>query len=252
MDVQDFWISKGRLEAWPGGDVTSLAYERRLLAREGFVKISVGPLGTRVKWDSNAPNWASLFFAKEWLGTFAGPYRLSYFLYGWFEEQFEDQAEAAQRIDHLIAKSDIRLRSPVLVQGFSQIRASAPELLQRVYSDNRAEASESIDCDFDERSRQFKVTRIGEASAIATYWGPSPVTYPCRNGGTYDRVVSNVYARVVETGRPHYDQVCAAMPRPDGEIGWITYHRVVVPKQAFASPGVSVVSVFKPVEITVV
>ena len=111
---------------------------------------------------------------------------------------------------------------------------------------------ESVDCDFDERSRQFKVTRIGPASAIAQYWGASPAVYPCVNGGTYDRVVSGAYARVIETGRPHYDQVCAAMPRPDGEIGWIHYHRVVVPKCTFGSPGVSVVSVFKPVEITVV
>ena len=253
METQEFWISKGRLAAWPGSELANLADERKLLSRDGSVLVRVNSNGTEVKWDASAPNWASLFFAREWIEIFNGPYTLNYFLSGWFNETFVEAGEAIARIGHLIACADIRLRTRVFVQSFDKIKPVVMEPLRQVYENNRAREDNSVDCFFDQQSRQFRVTRIGPDSAIAKFWGPSPSTYPCLNGGTYDRIVSCVYAQVVETGRPHYDQVYAAMQRPDGETGWIPYHRVIVPKtRAGGEPGVSVVSVFQPVDIVVV
>ena len=253
METQEFWISKGRLEAWPDSELTNLADERKLLSRDGAVLVRVSADGIVVKWDANAPNWASLFFAREWIEIFEGPYTLNYFLTGWFSETFADATEAITRIGHLIANADIRLRTRVFVQSFDKIKPNVLEPLQEVYENNRAGEDVSVDCFYDQQLNQFRVTRIGAASAIARFWGQSASTYPCLNGGAYDRIVSSIYSTVVETRRPHYDQVYAAMERPDGETGWIPYHRVIVPKtKATGESGVSVVSVFKPVDIVVV
>ena len=60
-------------------------------------------------------------------------------------------------------------------------------------------------------------------------WGIQPSTYPCANGGTYDREVGAAYWEVLQTGAPRYDHVYAAMRMPEGELFWIPYQRVILP-----------------------
>lgn len=253
MDAQRFWILKGRLTAWPGNDLGHLADERKLLAREGYVLIETGAHGTSVRWVTTAGNWSSLFFAREWIGTYPGPYTLNYFMSGWFSETFADAAQARERVEVLISKSDVLLRSRVYVQAFDPSKAKLGGVLRQAFEQGSGPDNLSVDCDFDALSRQFKVRRLGEDSAISKTFGMSTATYPCRNGGAYDRVISAAYRDVIETGNPHYDQVYAAMIHPDGDTVWMPYHRVIVPR---GKPGqaacVSVFSEIRPVSITVV
>ena len=175
------------------------------------------------------------------------------FMSGWFSETHHNAAEARTRVEVLIAKSDVLLRSKVYVQSFDLAKARDSAVLQRTFESGDAPEGLSVDCEFDSLSRQFKVRRVGAQSAISRLFGTSTATYPCRNGGAYDRVISKAYHDVMQSGKPHYDQVYAAMQQQDGETVWIPYHRVIVPgHKPGRAPGVSVVAEIKPVEIAVV
>jgi hypothetical protein len=92
--------------------------------------------------------------------------------------------------------------------------------------------------------------RIGPGSPIAKLWGIFPVSYPCLMGNPYDRVVSEVYPRVVKTGEPHYGHVYAAMSLPDRQVRWMPYQRVVLPHRfPDGRMGVTVISEVSPVDI---
>ena len=66
-------------------------------------------------------------------------------------------------------------------------------------------------------------------------------------------MVGQAYAKVIASKQPNYSHVYAAMVRPDGEVAWIPYQRVILPGPKSASnPSVTVVSEFRPVEIVVV
>jgi hypothetical protein len=116
MSSQEFWINKGGLVPRPDEIAGQPLSDKQLLALCGFVRVVRDENGTEVSWYCNAPNFASLYFAKEWIGTFPGPYRLNYFLSGWFTEEHDDPVIARNRIDQLIAKSDTLLTSRVYVK----------------------------------------------------------------------------------------------------------------------------------------
>jgi hypothetical protein len=253
MSSQEFWIHKGGLVPRPDEIAGQPMSDKQLLALCGFVRVVRDENGTEVSWYCNAPNFASLYFAKEWIGTFAGPYRLNYFLSGWFTEEHEDPAIARNRIDQLIAKSDTLLTSRVYVKELKPNLAEISDTLRQAYEDRTAPARVSIECFQDPRTSRFKVARIGEESAIAQFWGLSPVSFPCLNGNSYDDMVGRAYNKVLASKRPSYSHVIAAMVRPDGEVGWIPYQRVILPGPKNARiPTVTVVSEFMPVEIVVV
>jgi hypothetical protein len=66
-------------------------------------------------------------------------------------------------------------------------------------------------------------------------------------------MVGKAYNKVLASKRPSYSHVIAAMVRPDGEVGWIPYQRVILPGPKTArNPSVTIVSEFTPVEIVVV
>jgi hypothetical protein len=227
--------------------------EAETLGRLGYVKLSACHGYTEIKWMALAANWASLHVAKKWVGETPGPYILKYFVSGWFTETIRDAKRAADRIDEIMAKSDVHLISRVYVREVDPARAALPLNILKTLDDKRAAPEYSIDCVLDEAAGRVRVERIGQKSPIAKLWGLSPVSFPCVNGGNYDFTVSQAYQKVLKTGAPHYDHVLAAMVRPDGEPVWIPYQRLVLLNSN--RPGrrrVTVVSEVAPVDITVV
>jgi len=249
---QTQWIYRGQLMVPPEPQPEDARQEHALLEHQGFVKVVRSPDGTMVTWAVFAPNWASLYFAMEWLGTMPGPYTLKYFLSGWFEETFPDATSARHRIHAIIGKSDIHLSSRTYVQPANPNRPDIPDLLKEALG-NGAPPEFSVDCIFDSASGKFNVERVGRKSEIARVWGLSPVSYPCIIGHSYDQVVSAAYRQVLMTGAPHYDHVCAAMMTPDADVLWYTYQRVILPSKFSGSKkGVVVVSKEAPVDIKVI
>jgi hypothetical protein len=253
VSAQEFWIHRGGLVPRPDEFAGQPVTDKDLLSLCGFVRVMRDDSGTQVSWYTNSANFASLYFAKEWIGTFPGPYRLTYFLSGWFTEEYDDPELARVRIDQLIAKSDTLLTSRVYVKDIKPKLSQLPDLLRQAYEERKVPARQSVECFQDPRTSRFKVSRIGEESAIAQYWGLSPVSFPCLNGNSYDDIVSAAYERVIAQKQPNYSHVYAAMVRPDGEVGWIPYQRVILPGPNGARiPTVTIVSQFTPVEIVVV
>jgi hypothetical protein len=254
MEKLEFWISNGQIILRPDGPETAGISERALLDRRNLVKATADASSVTIKWHAAAANWSSLHFVKDWIGARAGPFTLHYYLSGWFTETLADAHEARDRIDTIMSKSDVHLSSRVYVKEFDPASYHLPDSLRACLEAGRAPAENSIDCSVEAASGRVKVERIGSHSPIAQLWGLSPVSTPCLSGTTYDTVVSRAYADVLRTGKPHYDHIYAAMMRPDGEIAWIPYQRLVMrhPESRRRRHLVSVVSEIMPVEIAVV
>lgn len=246
MSTQIHWVSKGSLQPAPAG-----VEERELLHRQGFVKIEQDENGTTVKWTMFSSNWASLFFAMEWIHCTPGPYRLHYYSAGWFTERYDTAWEAADRMTQLIYKSDIHLSRTVYIHDANEMRDDVPQLLKSALRDNDIDEDHSIDCIFDLSSHKFRVTRVGNQSTIARLWGMNPVSYPCLTGHSYDQAVSRIYPEVSRTGEPHYDHIYAAMTSPTGEVVWVPYQRVVLPLRIGRNKkGVRIVTELAKVDIS--
>ncbi len=251
---QSYWVANGEfvesleklgLQAWD---------EASLLERKGFVRLMVGHNGTTIRWSVFAGNWASLYFVIDWLLTKPAPITLEYFLVGWFSETVADPIAARERIQEIIAKSDIHLMSRTFVKSVNPNNAVfIPDLLQDALSKKPIMDDNSVDCLYDPNDDRFKVNRIGTQTPIARLWGVTPVSYPCINGGSYDQIVSEIYHTVLKTGLAHYDHVYAAMTSKESAVKWIPYQRVILPQNfADGQKGVRVVSEVCPVDIKVV
>ena len=255
MESQEFWIAKGELVPPPYEECSSAGIQHERLHRRGHARVKVSAAGTEISWAVFAPNWASLYFAIEWLATTPGPYILRYFLSGWFEESFHELTEACNRIDQIIAKSDLHLTSRVYVKEADpgKISGAFPKLLEVAWNDGKADPANAIECIFDDRIDRFRVDRIGANSAVARLWGHTSSAFPLVSGGSYDQTVSEAYLNVLKTGRPRYDHVYAVMTAPDNSPVWIPYQRVILPNSnKFGPPSVSVISEMAPVEIRII
>jgi len=253
MARQVAWIAHGKSLPPLENASASEKEETHSFNQHGLVKLTVDELGTEIKWSVFAGNWASLFYILEWLDTYQPPFKLRYFLVGWFEEIAETAASARDRIQSIIAKSDIHLTQRTFVREADPKRRDIPPLLKSALQDRSVLPDFSIDCVLDEASGSFRVGRIGSETPIAKVYGFHPVSYPCINGLSYDHLVSRAYAKVVETGQPHYDHVIAAMTTPDGSVSWLPYQRVILPHYLpDGRKGVSVVSQVAPVDIKLV
>ena len=247
------WIYRGQ----PLAPHETLAHgstsDFHLLDRQGFVKVTNSSGGTEIEWSVFAPNWASLYFAMEWMHTYPGPYTIRYYLSGWFDEKYNDVLAARNRIDIIIGKSDIHLTRHTFVTDADPHRADIPDLLKSALSEGEVNPNFGVDCVLDERSGKFNVERVGVKSEIARLWGMNPVSFPCLTGHSYDQVVSAAYRKVVLTERPHYDHVCAAMTTPDANILWCSYQRVILPQRFDdGRKGVTVISKGAPVDIKII
>jgi hypothetical protein len=256
MERQEFWIAHAQLAPAPADRDLKAATvsDSERMHRDGHIRITVAPGLTEIKWSVFAPNWSSLYFAMEWLATTPGPYVLKYFLSGWFEEAFQSASDASDRIDQIIAKSDLHLMSRAYVRetDLERTRNTPPDLLRDTWNDQIADPATSVDCVFDERTDRFRVQRVGPKSTIARLWGSTSQPFPCVNGGSYDRIVSAAYMDVARTKRPRYDHVYAVMTTPDNQPVWIPYQRVILPSKSRSGPAVSVVTELAPVEIQII
>jgi len=249
MVAQIQWIAKGTLQPPPLN--ASPLDERDLLHREGYVKIVEDEHGTTIKWAMFASNWASLYFAAEWIHSKTGPFFLQYHSAGWFSETYDHSMEAADRITQLIFKSDIHLSSSVYIRDASENRPDLPDLLRHALREHQADEEHSIDCVYDSHSHKYRVNRVGTKSTIAKFYGMSPISYPCLTGHSYDQVVSRIYPQVNRTGEPHYDHIYAAMATPNGEVVWFPYQRVVLPlREGRSKKGVRVITELAKVDIS--
>ena len=253
MTVEIHWIDKGLPMRERPREPDGPADDHRLLHRYGAVRVVTGGLGTEVKWALFSPCFTSLFQVSEWLLDLPGPFMLRYFLSGWFEESLETAREARRRILEIVARGDIHLLQRVFVRELEPSSGLMPELLRDVWMDGNANPDYSVDCVFEESSGRFRVNRIGPKSTIARLWGLTPVSYPCTNGGAYDRTVGAAYGEVLRQGRPRYDHVYAAMRTLDETTMWIPYQRVIMPKHLSGrGRAVTIVTEIAKVDIQIV
>lgn len=253
MAHQVTWIAHGKpLPARANGSASEKE-EMNALNREGMIKVAIDEGGTQITWSVFAANWGSLFHVLDWLDTYPAPFKLRYFLVGWFDETVESAPGARDRIESILAKSDIHLAQRTFVREADPKRRDIPPLLKSALQDRSVLPDFSIDCVLDEVSGSFRVGRIGSETPIAKVYGFHPVSYPCINGLSYDHLVSQAYGKVVASGQPHYDHVIAAMSTPDGSVTWFPYQRVILPHYLpDGRKGVSVVSQVAPVDIKLV
>lgn len=226
---RELWISAGQIVERKLDDSGMPLSDRILLHARNHVKLETSNAGTTVKWVMFAANWASVFFTREWLSTLPKPYTLKFFIAGWFEETCATYLEARDRIDQLMAKSDVRFTERVFTREFDirSINIAPPDFKSAV-NDGDVPDNKAVMCAIDPVNERTRVAHVGSESALASVWGLSPVAYPCLSGHSYDKVVSRPYFDVVKTGRPHHDHVLAAMTHPDGEVRWFGYQRLIL------------------------
>jgi hypothetical protein len=249
MQTITMWIRDGALTATPKRENGAEFQDKALFDAFGMVRILCDSAGTEVQWSMACPNWGSLMLAAKLVTTCTGPYRLKYFNAGWFVEEHEDRAKAADRIETLIFKSDVRLSNRAYTAVAIPDLHIVPKELKAALESGDAPDDRSIVCYVEPDREVSQVEHVGRNSLIARIWGISPNSYPCLNGHSYDRVVTPEYFKVVRSGRAHYDHVLASMVRPDGELHWLSYHRVILPDEKAGRKRVRVISELAPVAI---
>lgn len=253
MQGQRFWIAGGR--KLPNSSIEHILddVEAERFNHDGAVRVTTGALGTEIKWSVFSPCFASLFYVLEWLPAASLPIVLRFYLSGWFEESCLTVDQAINRIEQVIAKSELHLTRRTFVEEFDPKGKMLPPILQKTWTDHTVSPENSIDCVYEEQSRKFRVDRIGSQSTIAKLYGMSPVSYACKSGNSYDEVVSEGYSQVLRSGKPRYDHVLAALRMPDNVVRWVPYQRVVVPRQnSVHSLSVSVVAEIAKIEINLI
>ena len=253
MQGQRFWVAGGRklLDSSIEHVLDDIETER--FNHDGAVRVTTGLLGTEIKWSVFSPCFGSLFYAIEWLPAAALPIVLRFYLSGWFEETCYTVNQAIDRIEQIIAKSELHLTRRTFVEQFDPKGKILPPMLQKTWSNRMVSPENSIDCVYEEQSGKFRVDRIGSQSTIAKLYGMSPVSYACKSGNSYDEVVSEAYTNVLRSGKPRYDHVLAALRMPDNIVHWVPYQRIVVPRhddQELLS--VSIVAEIANVEISLI
>jgi hypothetical protein len=243
------WIRDGALSSRPLKAGGSQYQDKSLFDQFGMVRIKCGASGTEVQWNMACPNWASLMLAGKLIVACGGPFKLKYFNAGWFTETQPDAFSTAERIEALIFKSDVRLSDRAYTSVEIPDLGIVPETLRLALQTGTAPDSKSIVCAVEPEREYCHVEHVGKDSLIARIWGVSPNSYPCLNGHSYDRAVTPEYFNVVNTGRIHYDHVLASMVRPNGELHWLAYHRVIMPELVGGRKRVRVVSELAPVKI---
>lgn len=243
------WIRDGALTTTPKRESGAEFQDKALFDHFGMVRILCESGGTTVQWSMACPNWGSLMLAAKLVTACPGPFTLKYFNAGWFVETHEQSHTAADRIESLIFKSDVRLSNRTYTSVVVPNLETVPAELKSALETGKAPDDRSIVCNVELDREVSQVEHVGRHSLIARIWGISPNSYPCLNGHSYDRVVTPEYFKVARSGRPHYDHVLASMVRPDGELHWLSYHRVILPDDRAGRQRVRVISELAPVKI---
>ena len=249
MNGVTMWIRDGAFAERPKKDSGVEFPDKTLLDQFGMVRIHTDSDGTLVQWSMACPNWASLMLASKIMAACAAPFILKYFNSGWFTEPLAYASIAADRIESLIFKSDVRLSDRAYTAVVIPDLRFVPDILREAWETGDSPDNRSVVCAVEPERESSHVEHVGKDSLIARIWGISPNSYPCLNGHSYDRAVTPEYFKVVETGRAHYDHVLASMVRPDGELHWLGYHRVILPDFKADRKRVRIVSALAPVQI---
>lgn len=251
MQGQRFWIIEGRRFPDTAIEEKRDYTEMKRFDKDGSVALTVGPIGTEIKWSVFSPCFASLYYILEWLPSAQLPIVLRFYLSGWFEEICTSVDQATTRIEQILSKSELHLTKHTFVEEVDPRGRFLPPILQQVWQNHLVIPENSIDCVVDEHSHKFRVDRVGPKSTIAKFYGMLPVTYPYVNGGSYDEIVYEAYMHVLRSGKPRYDHVLAAMRMPDNVVRWVPYQRIIVPmKTSDHRQAVSVVTEIAPVDIS--
>jgi hypothetical protein len=243
------WIRDGAIAQRPRRENGVEYQDKTLYNQFGMVRVHSNEQGTLVQWNMACPNWASLMLAGRLVVACVAPFTLRYFNSGWFTEVHADASTVADRIEALIFKSDVRLSDRAYTTVVIPDLQIVPESLRLALQTGDAPDNRSVVCAVEPERESSHVEHVGKDSLIARIWGISPNSYPCLNGHSYDRAVTPEYFKVIETGRAHYDHVLASMVRPNGELHWLGYHRVILPDFKESRKRVRVISELAPVSI---
>jgi hypothetical protein len=249
MDGITLWIKDGFFVNRPEKDSGTPYQDKTLMDQFGMVRVHTDAAGTTVQWSMSCPNWASLMVAAKIAPSCAAPFTIKYFSSGWFTEMQDEASATSDRIESLIFKSDVRLSVRAYTSVVEPDLRLVPESLRTALQTGDVPHNRSVVCAVEPERETSHVEHVGRDSLIARIWGVSPNSYPCLNGHSYDRAVTPEYFKVVETGRAHYDHVLASMVRPDGELHWLGYQRVIIPDFSENRKRVRIVSELAPVQI---
>ncbi len=229
MNGRRYFIENGNLKVSPITTNLSQAEEDYRLHKEGVVRITTGEIGTEIKWSVFSPCFSSLFTALNWLPSVEGPFVLRYYLSGWFEEVHQSAPDTIFRLEEIIAKSEIHVSQRTIVKEMKPSDNVTPTLLHNSFLRETPVDEYAVSCVHDKFSNQFRVEKIGSKSVMARIYGTILASYPCKNGNSYDRTVSEAYNEVISSGKPRYDHVLASLYAPDNTQHWLPYHRVIFP-----------------------
>lgn len=248
-----YWIEAGQLVATPAVLDNNIAVVEERLHRLGHVRIVSGPLGTEVKWSTFAPCHSSLFAAMEWLAHARAPVILRYYFSGWFEEAGLTTEQARARIDHIMLYGDQKLNKRTFIFSKLPNLAELPPLIRKCWDEGKPSYEHAVDCVYHEETDQYFVERIGEKSAIATYFGLSKASFPCQAANSFSEAVKAAYDVAFVTKQPVYDQILASLPLSPRVFRWMPYHRIVFPVQGTnGARRVSVISEVAPIDFRLI
>jgi hypothetical protein len=230
MNDIELWISGGRVVDRPVRENDQPFSDRHLLHSRSLVKVSSSGTGTTIQWVMFAANWASLMCVGDMVASFIAPITLKYFNAGWFEEVIDSTIDARERLYTLLAKSDVRLIERTFVKACEPDHLKMPLSLQQIYETKVVPADSAVVCRINLDTELTSVESVGKDTPLAKVWGVTPVSYPCQTGHSYDKVVSRSYFEAARLGRPIYDHVLAAMVKPDSDVQWMQYQRVIIPE----------------------
>jgi hypothetical protein len=231
MKFHELWVRDGRLVARPQDQHGKVLSDRTLLQENNCVRVDTDTQGTTLTWYMAVANWSSLFFLRDWLGPYSGPFHLRYFNGGWIEETYQEIKSVRSRLDELVSKSDIRLSARAFTQDFHGTMTKITPKLVEMLNSGEPNSETAVVCQVDVDKQNIDIENIGKDSLLANIWGEARTTYPCQTGHSYDKAVSKAYFRALQINRPVCDQVMAAMVKPSGVLHWISYQRVIFPRK---------------------
>jgi hypothetical protein len=246
------WSLGGKLDVREFAALSSVPTSDRKLFEQGGVRITVGLNGTEIRWLSQSPCFSSLFAVLEWLPAAELPVVLRFNASGWFEEFYETPADAANRIQDLISRSDRHFPVRTFVEEVEASRDKVACLLMDILENPDSAELYSVECSYNKSNDRFSVERIGARSPIARFYGTFTNSYPCTVSSYADRVSAG-YRDVLSAGKPRVDHVLAAFRLPDNQVHWVPYHRLILPLPNTKSrESVRVVSQIAPVAFRVI
>lgn len=248
-----YWVEFGKLSAAQAETKTIGPSNEGERFRNGNVRLTTGEIGTEVKWTVQSPCTTSLFAVCDWVKAAKGPFILRFFASGWFEEFHDTAAEAANRINDIIARGDRHFTCRTMIKEFELTNAPISPFLKSCISGETNAGDYAVECVFEDTSQQFHVERVGPKSAIGRVYGTFLSSFPCRSTGSYSDIVSQAYATVLETKKPRFDHVLASMKMPDESVFWVPYRRLLLPNSNFGKESsVLVISEISGVEIQLI